>query len=153
MIYISTGGFRNLKPQSIIKKFSSAGIKSIELSGGSYDEVKKIIKFLKKNKNLDYSLHNYFPVPKKHFVINLASVNKKVFRQSLLNIKKSINISNKFKSSYFGFHAGFLFDPNIKHLGKKFDKVKLQNRKKTMELFLRRVNLLAKEAKKRKSRF
>ena len=79
MIYISTGGFRNLKPQSIIKKFSSAGIKSIELSGGSYDEVKKIIKFLKKNKNLDYSLHNYFPVPKKNFVINLASVNKKVF--------------------------------------------------------------------------
>ena len=150
MIYISTGGFRNLKPQSIIKKFSSAGIKSIELSGGSYDEVKKIIKFLKKNKNLDYSLHNYFPVPKKNFVINLASVNKKIFRQSLLNIKKSINISNKFKSNYFGFHAGFLFDPNIKHLGKKFDKVKLQNRKKTMELFLRRVNLLAKEAKKKK---
>ena len=150
MIYISTGGFRNSKPQSIIKKFSNVGIKSIELSGGSYDNVKKIIKFLKKNKDLDYSLHNYFPVPKKHFVINLASVNKKVFRQSLLNIKKSINISNKFKSSYFGFHAGFLFDPNIKHLGKKFDKVKLQNRKKTIELFLRRVNLLAKEAKKKK---
>ncbi|MDC0859399.1 TIM barrel protein [Candidatus Pelagibacter sp.] len=150
MIYISTGGFRNLKPQSVIKKLSRIGIKSIELSGGSYDEEKKIIKFLKKNKDLNYSLHNYFPVPKKHFVINLASVNKKVFKQSLLNIKKSINISSQFKSNYFSFHSGFLFDPNFKFLGKSFDKVKLQNRKKTMELFMRRVNLLAKEAKKKK---
>tara|TARA_B100001063_G_C16769458_1_gene560702 strand:- start:2251 stop:3102 length:852 start_codon:yes stop_codon:yes gene_type:complete len=149
VIYISTGGFRNLKPQFIIKKFYKAGIKFIELSGGSYVKLNEIISFLKKNNYLNYSLHNYFPVPKKHFVINLASNKEKIYKRTLLNIRRSISISNKLNLNYFGFHAGFLFDPNIKHLGKNFDKVKLQNRKKTIELFLKRVNSLAKEAKKK----
>ena len=63
MIYLSTGGFQNLTPQSVIQKFSKKGIKSIELSGGKYVDQKKIIKFLKK-RNDNYSLHNYF-LPKK----------------------------------------------------------------------------------------
>ena len=149
MIYLSTGGFQNLTPQSVIQKFNEKGIKSIELSGGKYVAQEKIIKYLKKRNDVNYSLHNYFPVPKKKFVINLASVEKKIFRKTYLNIKKSINISKKLNSKYFSFHAGFLFNPNIKDLGKKFAKVKLQNRKKTLELFLNRVNLLAKEAKKK----
>ena len=149
MIYLSTGGFQNLAPQSVIQKFNEHGIKSIELSGGKYVAEKKIIKFLKKRNDLSYSLHNYFPVPKKKFVINLASVEKAIFRKTFSNIKKSINISSKLNSKYFSFHGGFLFNPNIKDLGKKFTKVQLQNRKKSINLFLNRVNLLAKEAKKK----
>ena len=148
MIYLSTGGFQNLTPQSVIQKFSKKGIKSIELSGGKYVDQKKVIKFLKKRNDLNYSLHNYFPVPKKKFVINLASIEKTIFKKTFSNIKKSINISSKLNSKYFSFHGGFLFNPNIKDLGKKFAKVKLQNRKKSMKLFLNRVNLLAEEAKK-----
>ena len=149
MIYLSTGGFQNLTPQSVIQKFNKKGIKSIELSGGKYVTQKKIIKYLKKKNHINYSLHNYFPVPKKKFVINLASIEKKIFRKTFSNIKKSIIISNKLNSKYFSFHAGFLFNPNIKDLGKKFAKVKLQNRKKSIKLFLNRVNLLAREAKKK----
>ena len=148
MIYLSTGGFQNLTPQSVIQKFNKKGIKSIELSGGKYVAQKKIIKFLKKRNDLNYSLHNYFPVPKKKFVINLASIEKTIFKKTFSNIKKSINISSKLNAKYFSFHGGFLFNPNIKDLGKKFAKVKLQNRKKSMKLFLNRVNLLAEEAKK-----
>jgi sugar phosphate isomerase/epimerase len=148
MIYLSTGGFQNLTPQSIIQKFYEKGIKSIELSGGKYVDQKKIIKFLKKKNDLNYSLHNYFPVPKKKFVINLASIEKKIFKKTFSHIKKCIYISSKLNLKYFSFHGGFLFNPNIKDLGKKFVKVKLQNRKKSMKLFLNRVNLLAKEAKK-----
>ena len=79
----------------------------------------------------------------------MGSFEKKIFKKTFLNIKKSIDISSKLKSKYFGFHAGFLFDPNIKDLGKKFTDVRLQDRKKTINLFLARVNLLAKEAKKK----
>jgi len=149
MIYLSTGGFQNLTPQSVIQKFNEKGINSIELSGGKYVNQRKIITFLKKKKNINYSLHNYFPVPKEKFIINLASIEKKIFRKTFSNIKKSISISNKLDSKYFSFHAGFLFNPNIKDLGKKFTKVKLQNRKKSIKLFLTRVNSLAKEAKKK----
>ena len=73
MIYLSTGGFQNLTPQSVIQKFYEQGIKSIELSGGKYVTQKKIIKYLKKKNHINYSLHNYFPVPKKKFVINLRN--------------------------------------------------------------------------------
>lgn len=149
MIYVSTGGFRTLTPQSIIHKFKKQGIKFIELSGGKYVSHKTIIRYLKKKNDINFSLHNYFPVPKKKFVINLASVDKDIFNKTFSHIKKSINISNQLKSKYFGFHAGFLFNPNIKDLGKKFARVKLQNRKKSIKLFLNRVNLLAKEAKKK----
>jgi sugar phosphate isomerase/epimerase len=149
MIYISTGGFQNLTPQDVIKKFNKQGIKSIELSGGKYTNLKKIFKFMKKRNKINFSLHNYFPVPKNKFVINLSSFNKKIYNKTLLNIQKSINLSSKLNSRYFGFHAGFLFDPNIKDLGKKFSNTKLQNRKKTIEIFLKRVNLLAKKAKKK----
>ena len=149
MIYISTGGFQSLTPQAVIKKFNKQGIKSIELSGGKYTNLKKIFKFIKKRNEINFSLHNYFPVPKNKFVINLSSFNKKIYNKTRLNIQKSINLSSKLNSRYFGFHAGFLFDPNIKDLGKKFSNTKLQNRKKTIEMFLKRVNLLAKEAKKK----
>jgi sugar phosphate isomerase/epimerase len=149
MIYLSTGGFQKLTPQSVIKKYDKIGVKSIELSGGKYVQSQKIIKFLKEKHNINFALHNYFPVPKKKFVINLGSFEKKIFKKTFLNIKKSIDISSKLKSKYFGFHAGFLFDPNIKDLGKKFTDVRLQDRKKTINLFLARVNLLAKEAKKK----
>jgi len=149
MIYLSTGGFQKLTPQSVIKKYDKIGVKSIELSGGKYVQSQKIIKFLKEKHNINFALHNYFPVPKKKFVINLGSFEKKIFKKTFLNIKKSIDISSKLKSKYFGFHAGFLFDPNIKDLGKKFTDVSLKDRKKTINLFLARVNLLAKEEKKK----
>ena len=50
MIYLSTGGFQNLTPQSVIQKFKEKGINSIELSGGKYVNQREIISFLKKKK-------------------------------------------------------------------------------------------------------
>ena len=88
MIYVSTGGFRTLTPQSIIHKFKKQGIKFIELSGGKYVSHKTIIRYLKKKNDINFSLHNYFPVPKKKFVINLASVDKDIFNKTFSHIKK-----------------------------------------------------------------
>ena len=38
MIYISTGGFKNMTPTESIKYFNKNGINNIELSGGKYEE-------------------------------------------------------------------------------------------------------------------
>ena len=46
MIYISTGGFKNMTPTESIKYFNKNGINNIELSGGKYEE--KIYEKLKK---------------------------------------------------------------------------------------------------------
>lgn len=147
MIYISTGGFKDLLPEKSIKILNKKNIDWIELSGGRYS--KKISNIIIKNKNNVFAIHNYFPVPKKSFVLNLASNNSQIYRKTLSNFKRSINLSNKLKSRYFSFHAGFLLDPNPKNLGKTLEKIKLQPRKKTFETFVKRVNEVADYAKKK----
>ena len=147
MIYISTGGFKDLLPEKSIKILNKKNIDCIELSGGQYS--KKISNNIIKNKNNIFAIHNYFPVPKKSFVLNLASNNSQIYRKTLSNFKRSINLSNKLKSRYFSFHAGFLLDPNPKNLGKTLEKIKLQPRKKTFETFVKRVNEVADYAKKK----
>ena len=147
MIYISTGGFKDLLPEKTIKILNKKNINCIELSGGRYS--KKISNSIVKNNNNVFAIHNYFPVPKKSFVLNLASTDSQIYRKTLRNFKRSINLSNKLKSRYFSFHAGFLLDPNPKHLGKTLEKTKLQPRKKIFETFVKRVNEVANYAKKK----
>ena len=48
MIYLSTGGFQNLAPQSVIQKFNEQGIKSIELSEENMLLRRKLLNFKKK---------------------------------------------------------------------------------------------------------
>ena len=68
---------------------------------------------------------------------------------SIIQLKKSINLSKKLKSKYYSIHAGFAFDPKDDELGKKIIYNKIYNREKSFRLFLKRVNSLAKYAKKR----
>jgi sugar phosphate isomerase/epimerase len=147
MIYISTGGFNKIQLSRILSLFNENSIENLELSGGLY--TKNVYKILSRFKNLRFSLHNYFPVPRKSFVINLASLDQKIAEMSINQLKKSIYLSQKLKSKYYSIHAGFAFDPKIDELGKKIIYKKTYNRKKCFRLFLNRVNYLAKYAKKR----
>ena len=99
MIYLSTGGFQNLAPQSVIQKFNEQGIKSIELSGGKYEKsyFKKIIKI---GKSSNLMIHNYFPYYKNPFVFNLASQDKKIIDKSLKMAIAAININHKLKNKF-----------------------------------------------------
>ena len=146
-IYFSTGGFRELKPVDAINLLFSNGIKNIELSGGKYDpSTRPKIEKLSKTKNI--IVHNFFPPPKKSFVLNLASENRSIFTKSLNMIKKNIVSSSLNKLKIYSFHAGFLIDPKVKELGKKIVYKKVQNRKKTIKKFIHRLNIVSKFAKK-----
>ena len=77
MIYLSTGLLEKKSTSSIINNLENLNIKNLELSSGPYE--KEINNFLIKKRNINkfnFLIHNYFPVPKKAFVFNLAS-NKK----------------------------------------------------------------------------
>jgi sugar phosphate isomerase/epimerase len=147
MIYISSSGFGRLNPLKILKLFKKNNIRYVELSGGVY--LKNIYNVISKNKYFKLSLHNYFPVPKKPFVINLASLDKKIASRSINQLKKSICLSQKIKSQFFSFHAGFTFDPSPKELGKKILYKNIYNKKKCFEIFIKRVNYLSNYAKKK----
>lgn len=130
----------------LLKKFSQNNIKNVELSSGIYE--KDIFNKLKKIKKVNLLLHNYFPVPKKPFIINLASKNKVIFNKSLNNLKKSILYSSKLNLKYFSFHAGFLVDPNVKDFGRTLPRQIINKRNEILNLFIKRINSVSKYAKK-----
>ena len=142
MLYISTGGFRNLTAYDACKQLNKNGINSFELSGGKYDP-----SFIKNVRNLaqefDIKIHNYFPPPKHPFVINLASNNPEIFKLSINHLKSSIKLAAEVNSKYYSFHAGFLIDPKVKELGKTISNSFILDRNSAMDIFLKRVHILA----------
>lgn len=138
MIYISTSCIKGKQKisDSIIELIEN-GFLNIELSGGTeyYPDFKNDLISRKNEFNINYLLHNYFPPPKQHFVLNLASLNDKIFNLTLEHYKRSIELSEILGSKRFGLHAGFLIDPNVKELGKKIGKDKLYDKEKSIERF------------------
>ena len=148
MIFISTGGFKSEKSINSINKLMGKGIYDIELSGGEYevDQIKKIISEKKLHKSLNLQVHNYFPPPPIPFVFNLGSLDKEISKISMDHAFNSIKLASRLKSKYYSFHAGFLLDPQVEELGKKIKKRDTYNREIAKNVFIERVNTLAKFA-------
>lgn len=139
MINISTGGQKFNSGYEISLEFIKSGIKYIELSGGKYDndQLSKLVKL--KNKAY-FQIHNYFPPPKKPFVLNLASLNTDIAKLSIDHIINGINWACELESFVYSFHAGFLLDPKINELGRKVSSKKLFNREESTLRFIERLN-------------
>jgi len=145
-IYVSTGGYKNSKAEEISKSLLQDGIDSIELSGTIYHpEIISNLCLLKKK--INFQIHNYFPPPKKAFVLNLASEDSVISKMTIEHIEKAIECCQKLNSKYYSFHAGFLCDIKINELGKKVEKKILQDREKSIDLFLERVLKISNKAK------
>jgi len=59
----------------------------------------------------EYIIHNYFPIPKKSFIVNIASLDENIRKQSVNHIKKAIDYCNKINAKLYTFHPGFISDP------------------------------------------
>ena len=121
-IFVSSSGIKIKDVEKNIKFLVKNGIKDIELSGGcvfSKNLSKKLID-LKNKHNLEFIIHNYFPPPKKNFVLNLASCNTDHYNKTISFYKKTISLCKKIGFSLL--HAGFLIDIKTSELGNKFEK-------------------------------
>ena len=108
-VYVSTTFIENgQKIKTALDMLESAGIKNVEL--GSNHIYEKSFDYIKKY-NFNFLIHNYFPTPKKDFVINIASLNKQIRDESLKQIKKSINFCKKIGGKVYTFHPGFIHEP------------------------------------------
>jgi len=116
------------------------------LSGGTqfYDEIETDLLNLKEKYSLNYRCHNYFPPPKKHFVLNLASLDDGSFNNSFEHLKSVISLSKKLNSYKFGFHAGFYIDIRVDEIGKKIRRNKLFDKEKSTQRFCEAFNKLKK---------
>ena len=99
-----------------LNKCRSSGIDSIEIgSNHCYEDNYNYLNELPFN----YLMHNYFPIPKKSFVLNVASFNDEIRLTSLDHIKKAINLSSEIGARLYTFHPGFLTDPKGSNLSDK----------------------------------
>lgn len=124
MIYVSTGGEKFKSGYESALNYFNWGFDAVELSGGVYSE-DQIISLKTLLPNLSLQVHNYFPPPKVPFVLNLASIDPKVFSQSANHIRNGIRCAIELGRPIYSFHAGFLFDPKPSDLGKQIEKKQL----------------------------
>lgn len=80
-------------------------------------------------------IHNYFPPPKKPFIINLASDNKKILTLSIEHCKDNILRTSSQKLPFYAIHAGFCVDPKISSLGRIIKTKKTHERSKHIKIF------------------
>lgn len=142
MIYVSSSCVHNSKIGDSVKELASAGFRNIELSGGTeyYEGFEQELLELKNKYNLNYLCHNYFPPPKEHFVLNLASLDDKIFNMSVEHLKKTITLSHLLGASKFGFHAGFFIDIHTAEIGKKISKKEINSSAKALDRFIEGYN-------------
>jgi len=134
-IYCSTTGAGKLPAFDIANLLMQSGIRDVELSGGIFTE-NALEQIIELNNRLDGLLiHNYFPVPRESFVINLSSYDNKILHKSIEFLKNSIDIASDLHSKKYAIHSGFLIDPQPKDLGGLFNNINIQDRDKSLEIF------------------
>ena len=139
MIYISSSCVKAEKIATSVEVLAKEGFLNIELSGGTqhYEGFEDDLLELKDKYKLNYLLHNYFPAPKKHFVLNLASPNSAIVEASTLHIKRALSLATKLDSKKYGIHAGFNIDIDVSEIGKLIKNKKIANTEEGIERFVK----------------
>ena len=147
MIYVSTGGFRGRAADAVSVELLSAGVKSIELSGGAYSET--LLPDLQAlARDIHFQVHNYFPPPADPFVLNLGSLDTLTGERSVAHVEKALQWCTALGADRYSFHAGFLLDPKVDELGKRIPNRSLFDRDECIEVFVSRVSRLAEIAER-----
>jgi sugar phosphate isomerase/epimerase len=109
MIYISSSAINSNSIEHCLKELINAGIRNIELSGGTKYCV-NVLETLKKYKekySLNFLIHNYFPIPEEDFVLNIASHDERARQDSIQFVKKSIDMAYNLEIDFYTLHAGY----------------------------------------------
>jgi sugar phosphate isomerase/epimerase len=146
MIYISTGGFKKINAASACAELMNAGIKNIELSGGTYCP-DTLFDLKKLSGKIKFQIHNYFPPSAVPFVLNLGSLDPLIGERSVGHVENAIKWCSELGADYYSFHAGFLIDPKVDELGRRITNRNLFSREASIEIFVERVKRIAVNAR------
>tara|TARA_B100000287_G_C20625856_1_gene777788 strand:- start:506 stop:1375 length:870 start_codon:yes stop_codon:yes gene_type:complete len=109
-LYISTTFAKDGTPLiDALRQCESESIQNIEIGSNhcyqtSYDYLNDF--------SFNYLVHNYFPIPKNSFVLNIASFDEQIRSMSIAHIKKAIDLCVQIDAGLYTFHPGFLTDPS-----------------------------------------
>ena len=149
MIYVSSSCVKHAKIRDSVQELAENDFQNIELSGGTeyYENFENDLLELKDKYSLNYRCHNYFPPPKRPFVLNLASLNDEAFQMSFDHLEKSVALSNRLGADKFAFHAGFFIDIRLSEIGKKLSRDNLFDKKEAVERFCNAYDVIKRKAK------
>ena len=137
MIYISSSCIKKNNIARIICQLAEKGIKNIELSGGTqyYNKLDLDLIKLKQKYQLQYACHAYFPPSKKPFVVNLASCNDQIYKQSIEHYDNCIELLKIIECNNLSIHAGFFIEINKDEIGRKIEKTVIYNKSEACSRF------------------
>jgi sugar phosphate isomerase/epimerase len=149
MIYVSSSCSKQKRINAAVLELAEKGFRNIELSGGTeyYDGFEVDLSDIKEKYSLNYLLHNYFPPHNEDFVLNLASLDDKIFEKSLQHVHRAIELSIKWGSSKYALHAGYYINIGLQQIGKAISKSKLGDTREAFDRFCYGYNLIKSEAK------
>ncbi len=150
MIYVSSACVKEKSIAEVIKQLAGKGIKNIELSGGTdyYCGIMQDLEDLKRTYHLNYACHAYFPPPPVPFVVNLASCNDKIYRQSLEHYIQCIEMMKSLECRVLSIHAGFLVEINTEEIGHKVSSKTVYDEEKAYDRFCTAYEHIAELCKK-----
>lgn len=133
-IFCSSGVFRDVNDAcSTLNRCRSLGIRNIELSSGLKSGKRDISNLLLSSKDeFNILIHNYFPAPDEPFVLNLADIDEKIRKRSLLFCEEAIKLSGIAGIPSYSVHAGFVSSLEVNDLGKPYR----QTNKVTNKMFV-----------------
>lgn len=157
MLYLSSSSRTDGNLEAFLCECGESGIRHVELSGGA-DHTEGLLVMLKDMQNrydLRYLVHNYFPPPKSHFILNIASSDPTLRRRSVDFAKRAIDLAHKIGSPLYTIHAGYMADLKLTDDGEHFTPTgsKRSNREAILDYFARSVRELAEHAAEANVRF
>lgn len=147
MIFISSACIKRSNIGEVITLLGKQGIKNIELSGGTdyYEGIESDLKELKREYDLIYSCHAYFPPPREPFVVNLASCNDKIYRQSIEHYENCVKMLKHIDCGILSVHAGFMIEFGADKIGKKLSNSIVYNKSNAYDRFCSAYEYIAKQ--------
>ncbi|NLV05992.1 TIM barrel protein [Haloarcula rubripromontorii] len=111
MICASTQCLPDTGMEETLKAYSRADIENVELGYCSEKDVD--VSALVKEYSFNFVAHNYFLPVQDEFILNLASPDESLRRQSVDYVKDAINFCEKHDIPRYTFHGGFRVDPDL----------------------------------------
>lgn len=142
-VFVSTGAFGRIDLEDMLELSANANITHVELSSGARNRSAELSKMLttQVDKRLNFLVHNYFPVPVRPFVLNLASDDVQMLDLSREHCKRAIDLAAQLGAPFYSVHAGFCIHLRPEHLGKKLQGETI-SKARALEIFIESVKIL-----------
>ncbi len=118
-VYASTSCLANNSDIfDVLNRYDALGLNKVEL-GVSYQQTCDFPVNRFKQYGFEYIVHNYFPPPRKPFIMNLASQDATILARSRKQVMKSLDFCHSLGIRLLTVHGGFRTDPddNLKFSG------------------------------------